>query len=481
MDDIDASLRAAHPWWFGGGITDDLHLRRLARSQFKWAPPALSEIELRFEDTHTLRGPRQAGKTTTIKRLMKRLIDSGESRILYFAFDLALPPNAIGEIVRAAKRIHPHPDGPWYLFFDEITAIPDWQIGVKAAWDAGLTADDALVLSGSSAHDLKRGAERLPGRRGKGKDYLQLPLSFRDYCVAAHGVRFDDEPLAAEEFLTAYGETVAARLVSQGPALREAFATYLAVGGFPAAINDSLSHPQRAVSIETIQMLWDVIAGDISRSRRDRTAALKLLQAVGASLGSPLSWPGAARGMGVDSPHTAKEYVEFLAEIFTLLTVYYWDIGRASLEPSKQRKLYWLDPLMSAMPRALIPGTLTPGNDGMVEGAVAAGLFRAASQSLIQSTAVPGAIGYWRSTNDREIDFMIPRVTGLEKPRLPVEVKGDNSAGLSQARAAIRTRFQEGLVLSRNVFDWRQDIATLPVWAFLAGLREQPARRITFA
>lgn len=83
---------------------------------------------------------------------------------------------------------------------------------MKAAWDAGVTADDALLLTASSAHDLKRGAERLPGRRGKGKDYLQLPLSFRDYCVAAHGIRFDDEPLAAEEFLTARGERVAARL-----------------------------------------------------------------------------------------------------------------------------------------------------------------------------------------------------------------------------------------------------------------------------
>jgi predicted AAA+ superfamily ATPase len=413
--------------------------------------------------------------------MMQRLIDTGETRVLYMAFDVALPATIIGDIVRTAKRIHPESKGPWYIFFDEITAIPDWQIGIKAAWDAGVTSDDALLLTASSAHDLKRGAERLPGRRGKGKDYLQLPLSFRDYCTAAHGIRFDDESLAAEEFLSPQGEDVAARLVSQGPALREAFNTYLRVGGFPAAVNDSMSNPGREVSSETLQMLWDVIAGDITRSQRDRTAALKLLQTVGTSLGSPLSWLSAAQAMGVDSPHTAKQYTEFLAEIFTLLTVFYWDIGRASLEPSKQRKLYWLDPLMGAMPRALIPGTRVPGEDGMVECAVAAGLFRAASQTLIQSSAVPGAIGYWRSANDREVDFMIPCVTDLERPRLPVEVKGDNSTGLSQARAAIKTRFGHGLVLSRTVLDWRSDVATIPVWAFLAGLHEQPKRSITFA
>jgi len=80
------------------------------------------------------------------------------------------------------------PAGPWYLFLDEITTIADWQLGVKSAWDAGVTTDDALLLTASSAHDLRRGAERLPGRRGKGKDYLQLPLSFRDFCIAARQI-----------------------------------------------------------------------------------------------------------------------------------------------------------------------------------------------------------------------------------------------------------------------------------------------------
>jgi hypothetical protein len=36
------------------------------------------------------------------------------------------------------------------------------------------------------------------------------------------------------------------------------------------------------------------------------------------------------------------------------------------------------------------------------------------------------------------------------------------------------------LELSCNVFDWQPDVATLPVWAFLAGLSEQPQRTITF-
>jgi predicted AAA+ superfamily ATPase len=472
-------LREAHPWWAGKGMGRDLHLRRLQASPIRWDPPVLAAIPLRNGDTHTLRGPRQAGKTTTVKRLIKQLVDRGESRILYHSFDLGGPPEVILDIIRAAKRLHPEPDGPWYLFLDEITSVPDWQVGIKVAWDSGLTADDSILLTASSAHDLKRGAERLPGRRGKGHDYLQLPMSFRDFCTSAHGITFDDEPLAAEEFLTERGHRATTRLMSQADKLAAAFGRYLLVGGFPAAVGDHVAANSGEVSPETLQALWEIIAGDITKSRRDVLAAVKLVDAIGTALGSTLSWQSATRAMGFETPATAKEYAEFLAESFALLAVYYWDISKRSLEPSKQRKIYWMDLALGQIPRLMIPGARTAPQDGVVENAVAIALFRCAAQTLIQANAIPGSIAYWRSSGDREVDFVVPRITDIERERLPVEVKGDNETGLNGARQAIRQRFSQGLVLSRTKVDWRPDIATLPVWVFLAGLCEQTRRTIT--
>src|SRR5579859_4259868 len=224
---FETVLRDAHPWWYGRGMGRDLHLRRLQASPIRWDPPVLGSIPLRYGDTHTLRGPRQAGKTTTVKRLIQQLVGRGDSRIFYHSFDLGGAPEIIPDVIRTAKRLHPAPDGPWYLFLDEISSVPDWQLGIKAAWDSGLTADDSVVLTASSAHDLKRGAERLPGRRGKGQDYLQLPMSFRDFCTSAHGVVFDDEPLAAEEYLTERGHRAITRLLSQADKLAAAFEQYL--------------------------------------------------------------------------------------------------------------------------------------------------------------------------------------------------------------------------------------------------------------
>jgi uncharacterized protein len=406
-------------------------------------------------------------------------IGGSTSRILYYSFDLGTDPEVIAEVVRLAKRIHPRPEGPWHLFFDEITSVPQWQLGVKVAWDSGVTSDDALLLTASSAHDLKRGAERLPGRRGKGRDYLQLPISFRDFCMLTHGVKFDDEPLWPEEFLTPKGERTLTRLMSQQQTLSGAFEEYQRVGGFPAAVSDLLTEPTRDVTPETLQSLWSIIAGDVSKSGRDPLAALKLLDSIAVSLGSTLSWQSAARAMGFEAPNTAKEYAEFLAESFALLALYYWDIDRKSLEPNKQRKLYWLDPVLGRIPALLIPGSRVAPTDGLIENVVAAGLFRSAAQTLIQANAVPGTVGYWRSSSDRELDFVIPQVTDLKQMRLPIEVKGDNATGLNGARQTIRQRFRKGLVLSRTVLDWRADIAILPVWSFLAGLREEPHRTIT--
>lgn len=472
---LEEQLRQEHPWWFGGTFPRDPHLRRLERSHIRWEPPALSAIPLTPGDTHTLRGPRQAGKTTTVKLLLERLVERGETRVLYFAFDFGTEPSVIVDVVRMAKRLHPDPEGPWYLFLDEVASVPEWQKGVKVAWDTGLTSDDAVLLTASSAHDLKRGAERLPGRRGRGRDYLQLPMSFRDFCTVAHDISFDDDAVAAEEFLTERSRGVATRLASRGTELARSFDAYLRVGGFPAAVSDYVANG-RGPDAETVRMLWDTIAGDTAKSHRDQTAALRLVQAVGASLGSTLSWQSAARAMGFEAPATAREYVEFLAENFVLLAVYFWDLGRRTLEPRKQRKVYWFDPLIGLVPQLLIPGTRASGGDGLIEGVVATGLFRSAAQTLVQAAPVPGAIGYWRSTGGREVDFVVPRVSEPEHQRLAIEVKGDNATGLTGARRAIQQRFGGGIVLSRTVFDWRPGLVTLPAHVFLAGLRERAER-----
>jgi hypothetical protein len=483
-DQLVDRLNAANPWWgTPDAIAQDPHIRRFNAGPVYWDPPAMTAMPLAFEDTHTLRGPRQAGKTTTVKRLIQRLLKTGERRILYFSFDAVRQAGSVEAVVRQAKKLHAGPPGPWYIFLDEITSVADWQYEIKHCWDSGLTSDDAIVLTASSARDLRLGTERLPGRRGRGRDFLQLPMSFRDYCLTS-GLELADETLLAEEWLTDNGRRLAAQLYHRQDALEAAFERYRHVGGFPAAVRSATLAETAALEGNdpaVLQIFWNVLAGDLARMRRDSLSGLKLLEQVGHSLGSPLKWSNAAETMAVENPITAREYAELLSEIFALLTVYYWDVGRNSLQPKKQRKIYFADPLYARLPSFVVPGTHTAGDHAMVENLVAIGLFRSAAFTLIQAHAIPGAIGYWRSRDGREIDFVAPRVSEWGNPnRLPVEVKGNNETEISAARSAIKRSFQRGLVISRSRFDWNPEVPVLPAWMFLAGLKENTHRPVTF-
>lgn len=480
MATLDDQILAWNPWWADPEAIDrDPHLRELDRAQLRWDPPLLDELPVTLGDAHTVRGPRQAGKTTLAKRLVRRLVQKGTSRVFYFSFDLHREHDALYDAIRRAKALHPEPEGPWYLFLDEVTSVPEWQRGVKVAWDQGVTRGDFLLLTGSSAHDLGTGAEQLPGRRGGGSDFLHLPMSFRDFCIQVEGIPLPDETTDLEGLLDPSGRTLARRVYLSFADLERAFRAYLRVGGFPAAVQDHRT--SGAPRPETIRMLWSAIAGDVAKAGRDQTATVKLLEEVARSLGNPLKWTAAARAMGMAGGHTARQYVELLSSSFTLLTVFFWDLSGGTLRPAKQRKVYYIDPLFAEIAPSLMPGARRPPSSGLVENAVAIGLFRSAAHALVQASAVPGAVGYWRSSNDRELDFVVPAAERGRGGRLPVEVKGDSDSGLGRARLAIRKAFGEGLIASRSAFDLSGAVPVVPVPVLLAALADVPRRRLPIA
>jgi hypothetical protein len=125
--------------------------------------------------------------------------------------------------------------------------------------------------------------------------------------------------------------------------------------------------------------------------------------------------------------------------------------------------------------KLLMPGARRPPEDGLVENAAAIALFRSAAHVLIQAGPVPGAVGYWRSTNNRELDFVVPARSRGRGGRVPIEVKGDSDSRVSRARLAISKAFGEGIVVSRTLFDPEGDVsgAASPIFS----RRHSEARR----
>lgn len=486
MTRYDGQIRQLNPWWRGStAIADDVHLRQRAEARFSWIPPALEAIPLVPGSTHTLRGPRQVGKTTTLKTLLARVLERGERRVLYYSFDLQRESQSIVEVVLRAKELHPDPSGPWYLFLDEVTSIPDWQMGVKYLWDQGTTRDDLVVCTGSSARQM--GAEQLPGRRGDGRDFVQLPLSFRAFCRDALRLPLPSETVEVTDIPTTDG----ARLIREynlfATELDDAVARFLEVGGFPAAVQDAFAGaapdsgpgPTGAglgpVREQTVRMLWDIIAGDIQEAGRDKHSALKLLERVGVSLGAGVAWDSLREDMDVGSHNTAKAYTHLLSEAFMLLTVFYRD-AHGSFAPDRQRKLYYIDPLVARIAPTLVPGARRHNADGLIENLVAVALYRSAAEALTLADPLPGAIGYWKSADNREIDFLVSPPTGGRGTHFPVEVKGDSVKTISGARLSIARTFGRGVVVTRKRFDWKPDVPAVPLGVFLAALGDRPQR-----
>lgn len=143
--------------------------------------------------------------------------------------------------------------------------------------------------------------------------------------------------------------------------------------------------------------------------------------------------------------------------------------------------MYYIDPLLAEIAPSLMPGARRPPLDGLVENAVAVGLFRSAARVLTQAGAVPGAVGYWRSSNDRELDFVVPADRRGRGGRVPVEVKGDNDSGIGHARLAIRKAYGEGVVAARTAFDPSGDVPVIPIPVLLAALADVPQRTVPIA
>ena len=454
-----------NPWWRDrAAINLDRHLLRAAQAPFTWAPPLIEQLDLSSPNVYTVRGPRQVGKTTAVKMLIRRLLDTGDAwpRILYYSLDLERSPDDIVEVVRQAKSMSPRETGPWRIVLDEVSLIPEWQRAVKYLRDQTDAIHDCFILTGSSAADIRRGAERLPGRRGSdpSPDRILLPLSFSQFCSVQGIPEHARSPLGVAGFLDPGSDDVLHEAMRYLPDLARSLDAYLRVGGFPRAIEDYLHRGE--VSEGTVRILWDVLAGDIDRAGFDRLTALALLDHTVRALGSPSSFRDLSTEIGVGSPDTAHRYASVLGDAFALLVVYFWDPGRGRMALRKNKKLYLTDPLFGAIPTLIQPGGPGARAASMVEAVVGMALYRAAEPGLVEAFPSPQSLFYWHSKQKREIDFL----SGTRTKKTAVEVKFQRRVTGSD-KLAIRNSFRRGLILSAADLDLDDPVRVIPTPVFL--------------
>ena len=422
-------LREQNRWWFlPESVGQDYHLQILNEKPFQHVPDVLKEVDFDSSYVYTLRGPRQVGKTTSMKMLIRELLEKAidSKAVIYFSLDLVTDHNEIVEIIRSAKSLTSDVPGRRYFFLDEISSVPHWQRAIKFVRDTGLASDDFFLLTGSSAADIGRGADRLPGRRGQkvGLDKILLPLSFAEFCRIRKVTEYvDGGKVTLNDFLSATSEHDMQQGMLMLAELQKTFTEYLTVGGFPQAVGDFLT--KGSLKGTTIEMLWSIIAGDIERWGRKRILAMKLMERISQSLGTVVSWNRMAQAVGFASPATAQDYVELLSNEFALLVLYFYDQSKSSVSLKKGKKIYFTDPLFHHLwslinrPYRQIVGFIEEKHGRLAEAVVGMELFRSLERQKVEAFSMPQHLYYWRSTRHKEIDFL----TKIDNSIIPVEVK----------------------------------------------------------
>lgn len=405
------------------------------------------ELVLSDPAIYTIRGPRQAGKTTALKLMVERsLREAPDEGVLYYSCDLDNDPDAIREVVQTAKRIRPSVRR-WRIFLDEVTTIAGWERGVKWLWDNTDAAKDTFVVTGSSAIDLASGADRLPGRRGDAArpDRILLPLSFSDFA-RLHGLSPVLE-VRPQQLLDTKVQDHLQELLIHLTTLQGLLERYLRCGGFPAAIADE--HVSGQVSEITVRMLWDLIENEVQRQRMDATRAFRTIEHTVRALRYPTEWTALGGHLGADR-RTAEDYVRLLAYMFTTLILHRLAPERLSPMLRAQRKLYLVDPLLTHLPRQIRQSEIVPDLPALVENIVITALFRSEERPLVEEFAVPQALFYWKSKSGGEVDAIAG--AGPMRTRTAVEVK--YQATISGREIAALTRsFPRGVVVTREALD----------------------------
>lgn len=244
-----------------------------------------------------IRGARQYGKSTWLEQQLRDSVqEHGAGCAFYLNGDEIRDSDSLAEAVRGVVALF-HPDATVRrVFIDEITAVEDWQKAIKRLVDAGELRDVLVVTTGSKATDLRRGSERLPGRRGKlsRSTYYFTPVSFSEFrrvCAA----RLGDSLLPA----------------------------YLLSGGCPVAASEIAVHG--LIPGYVIEMIRDWIFGECSAAGRNRPALVGAIQAIIRSGGQPCGQAGLARDAGLANNTVAAGYVELLMDLMCLSTTLPWE------------------------------------------------------------------------------------------------------------------------------------------------------------
>lgn len=328
-----------------------------------------------------IRGPRQFGKSTWLEQKLYDFVKTnGPASAFYLNGDEIINAIELREKISDLCKQFSKKKSKKAFFIDEITSVKGWEKALKVLADRGDLEDILVVTTGSKATDLRRGHEKLPGRKGKlaRSEYIFTPVSFKEFHRHCKG-KFKQNTLYA----------------------------YLLSGGSPLAINEIYDHGTLPEYLITMTKDW--IFGEIAASGRERSSLLAIFELLYKWGGSPVGFTKLAKEAGMANNTVAHGYIELLKDLLCVTTASFYQPLEERIDKKKPSKFPFICLLaavafhskkMRSVDDFL---SLTEEEQGIwLEWLVAQEIYR---RKAIQGVDLPEELYYWKSS-DHEIDFV---------------------------------------------------------------------------
>jgi len=266
-----------------------------------------------------IRGARQYGKSTWLEQQIKLTIEEFGPGSAYYLN---------GENIFTADKLENEMDiilasfeknaKVKRIFIDEITAVEKWEIALKRMADRGKLAKVLVVTTGSKATDLRRGTEKLPGRKGK--------LDRTNYMFT---------PLPYKEFKRVCGKKLGAKTL----------VSYLLSGGSPVACSELASHGM--IPEYVCELVRDWVDGEIARSNRSRSSLFNVMSVLYRMATTPIGQAKLARESALANNTIAQGYIDILHDLGSVIPAFPWDQHRKILIKRKQCKYHFTNLLVA--------------------------------------------------------------------------------------------------------------------------------------
>lgn len=337
-------------------------------------------------------GPRQAGKTTLLKLIEKRLKDQNISTV-FFNLDIERHKEYFESqdvFLRKIRMEIPRQDG--VVFIDEFQRKENAGLFLKGIFD--METGYKFVVTGSGSLELKESIfESLAGRK---RVFELYPLSFEEFLNYQTGYNYEER---LQEYCSIEKESV-----------RGMINDYLRYGGYPRVVLEKDSDEKRLIMDEIYRSYLEKdIVHLLNIERSDAFSRLMKLTAIHS--GFPIQYSSLASDSGLSVP-TVKKYLWYAERTFiiNLISPYF---SNKRKEITKAPVVYYTDIGMRNYSLGIFGEELRPQECGT--------LFQNFIYLLLKDYCKHKgwSIHYWRTTDKSEVDFVVDKKTDV----LPVEVK----------------------------------------------------------